>query len=426
MTAVDGSEIKANTLIERAKPDENGLVSFNADLPYGYKYYVKEISTDSLYTLDETEYEFAFDTEENDAEVTTISINNGTVIVNTIARGKVTGVKKDTDGTLVKGALYGLFSSDATEFTKETALMTAETDENGVFTFDLIPKGSYIIVELYVPVPYKVSNEKIAFTISDEANQVAFDVTDEFITGAISVYKFDADYPENSLSGATFTVYNDVDGNGIYDENIDTVYNTLNEVQTGFYFLDGIRYGHYLVKETASPNGFAIDENYYPVFIEEDGKTYNVTNSGESFVDTALKGTLKVVKSSSNGVVEGFTFNIKGTSTTGEKIDITEVTNSKGEINISDLRVGTYTITEVENDATDNYRIEEPKTVTIKANETATVHFYNEYNAPSAPKAGLDNNFFGLACAGVGTSIMGSISMLGYIVSKKKKNDIDD
>ena len=426
MTAVDGSEIKANTLIERAKPDENGLVSFNADLPYGYKYYVKEISTDSLYTLDETEYEFAFDTEENDAEVTTISINNGTVIVNTIARGKVTGVKKDTDGTLVKGALYGLFSSDATEFTKETALMTAETDENGVFTFDLIPKGSYIIVELYVPVPYKVSNEKIAFTISDEANQVAFDVTDEFITGAISVYKFDADYPENSLSGATFTVYNDVDGNGIYDENIDTVYNTLNEVQTGFYFLDGIRYGHYLVKETASPNGFAIDENYYPVFIEEDGKTYNVTNSGESFVDTALKGTLKVVKSSSNGVVEGFTFNIKGTSTTGEKIDITEVTNSKGEINISDLRVGTYTITEVENDATDNYKIEEPKTVTIKANETATVHFYNEYNAPSAPKAGLDNNFFGLACAGVGTSIMGSISMLGYIVSKKKKNDIDD
>lgn len=426
MTAVDGSEIKANTLIERAKPDENGLVSFNADLPYGYKYYVKEISTDSLYTLDETEYEFAFDTEENDAEVTTISINNGTVIVNTIARGKVTGVKKDTDGTLVKGALYGLFSSDATEFTKETALMTAETDENGVFTFDLIPKGSYIIVELYVPVPYKVSNEKIAFTISDEANQVAFDVTDEFITGAISVYKFDADYPENSLSGATFTVYNDVDGNGVYDENIDTVYNTLNEVQTGFYFLDGIRYGHYLVKETASPNGFAIDENYYPVFIEEDGKTYNVTNSGESFVDTALKGTLKVVKSSSNGVVEGFTFNIKGTSTTGEKIDITEVTNSKGEINISNLRVGTYTITEVENDATDNYKIEEPKTVTIKANETATVHFYNEYNAPSAPKAGLDNNFFGLACAGVGTSIMGSISMLGYIVSKKKKNDIDD
>lgn len=426
MTAVDGSEIKASTLIERAKPDENGLVSFNADLPYGYKYYVKEISTDSLYTLDESEYEFAFDTEENDAEVTTISINNGTVIVNTIARGKVTGVKKDTDGTLVKGALYGLFSSDATEFTKETALMTAETDENGVFTFDLIPKGSYIIVELYVPVPYKVSNEKIAFTISDEANQVAFDVTDEFITGAISVYKFDADYPENSLSGATFTVYNDVDGNGIYDENIDTVYNTLNEVQTGFYFLDGIRYGHYLVKETASPNGFAIDENYYPVFIEEDGKTYNVTNSGESFVDTALKGTLKVVKSSSNGVVEGFTFNIKGTSTTGEKIDITEVTNSKGEINISNLRVGTYTITEVENDATDNYKIEEPKTVTIKANETATVHFYNEYNAPSAPKAGLDNNFFGLACAGVGTSIMGSISMLGYIVSKKKKNDIDD
>lgn len=426
MTAVDGSEIKASTLIERAKPDENGLVSFNADLPYGYKYYVKEISTDSLYTLDESEYEFAFDTKENDAEVTTISINNGTVIVNTIARGKVTGVKKDTDGTLVKGALYGLFSSDATEFTKETALMTAETDENGVFTFDLIPKGSYIIVELYVPVPYKVSNEKIAFTISDEANQVAFDVTDEFITGAISVYKFDADYPENSLSGATFTVYNDVDGNGIYDKNIDTVYNTLNEVQTGFYFLDGIRYGHYLVKETASPNGFAIDENYYPVFIEEDGKTYNVTNSGESFVDTALKGTLKVVKSSSNGVVEGFTFNIKGTSTTGEKIDITEVTNSKGEINISDLRVGTYTITEVENDATDNYKIEEPKTVTIKANETATVHFYNEYNAPSAPKAGLDNNFFGLACAGVGTSIMGSISMLGYIVSKKKKNDIDD
>ena len=44
------------------------------------------------------------------------------------------------------------------------------------------------------------------------------------------------------------------------------------------YQMDDLRYGRYLVREKTAPTGFVLDENIYPVSIEENGKTYNVEN----------------------------------------------------------------------------------------------------------------------------------------------------
>ena len=52
-----------------------------------------------------------------------------------------------------------------------------------------------------------------------------------------------------------------------------------------------------------------LDENVYPVSIEENGKSYNVENeAGKGFLNEAQKGSLKIVKTSSDGKVEGFSF----------------------------------------------------------------------------------------------------------------------
>ena len=82
-----------------------------------------------------------------------------------------------------------------------------------------------------------------------------------------------------------------------------------------------------------------LDENVYPVSIEENGKTYNVENeAGKGFLNEAQKGSLKIIKTSSDGKVEGFSFRV-----IGKDYDQTFTTDKNGEIVIDGLRIGECT-----------------------------------------------------------------------------------
>ena len=72
-----------------------------------------------------------------------------------------------------------------------------------------------------------------------------------------------------------------------------------------------LRYGKYFVREKTAPDGFVLDDGVYGVSIEENGKTYTVENkAGVGFINDAQKGSLKIVKTSSDGKVEGFSFRV--------------------------------------------------------------------------------------------------------------------
>lgn len=85
------------------------------------------------------------------------------------------------------------------------------------------------------------------------------------------------------------------------------------------------------------------------------------------------KGGLLIKKSSEDGVLEGFTFLVEG-----ENFSQTYTTDGAGEIYIEDLAPGVYTITEQENDLTARYEIPAGQTITVTAEEAATVEFYNQ------------------------------------------------
>ena len=88
---------------------------------------------------------------------------------NTIKRGTVYGKKVDPDGGKISGAVFGLFSADETEYTKETAVQIATSDENGQFAFEDVLYGDWIIKELE-PAEGFLANEKIyPVTISEDA-----------------------------------------------------------------------------------------------------------------------------------------------------------------------------------------------------------------------------------------------------------------
>ena len=148
ITAADGSTIPADGLIETVNCAEDGTVVFATDLPLG-SYYVKEISTDKHYTMPDTVYPVVFEYAGQDVSVVEIKLNDGEPIANELIYGSIKGLKIDRENQeAIAGALFGLFRPDALQFTSDTAILTSTSDENGVFLFENVPLGNWIIREL--------------------------------------------------------------------------------------------------------------------------------------------------------------------------------------------------------------------------------------------------------------------------------------
>lgn len=174
--ASNGDVIPKDALITFANCDKNGSIVFDCDLPVGFKWYVKEIATDEHYILSDTKYEFDTEYQGQDVKVIDIKINNGEAIENNLIYGSVKGLKIDREAQeTIKGAIFGLFKSDTTEFTEDKAFLTAVTDENGVFVFNNIPYGEYLIKELK-PADGYLDNEDV-FTVTIKDNEQVVELT---------------------------------------------------------------------------------------------------------------------------------------------------------------------------------------------------------------------------------------------------------
>ena len=416
LTAADGTTIPADGLIEVITLDENGHGKAVSDLPMG-SYYVQEINTNAAYLKNETKYPVVFEYAGQETAVVSITANEGEAIENDLIYGAVSGKKSDEDGNALGGALIGIFKTGTEEFTTETAIATTTSEDDGSFSFAKVPYGNWIIREIESPTGYVLSDEEIPVTISKVDEVVEIELVNEFITGSIELTKVDEDYPDNKLAGAVFEVYADKNGDGKLDDG-DELLGEMGELGDGIYQMRDLRYGKYLVREKTAPEGFLLDENVYPVSIEEDGKVYTVENeAGVGFINAAQKGSLKIVKTSSDKKVEGFSFRVTGTN----GYDQTFKTDKNGEIFIEGLRIGEYTVSEVSDSVSSGYILPADKQVTIKVDETATVEMHNELR--ETPKTGDDFNpalWIGLAAV----SVLGA-GVLGFVGFKNKKKKED-
>ena len=174
--ASNGDVIPKDALITFANCDKNGNISFDCDLPIGFKWYVKEIATDKHYILSDTKYEFDTEYQGQDVKVIDIKVNNDKAIENNLIYGSVKCLKVDRETQeVIKGATFGLFKSDTTEFTEDKAILTAVTDENGVFIFNNIPYGEYLIKE-FKPADGYLDNEDV-FTVTIKDNEQVVELT---------------------------------------------------------------------------------------------------------------------------------------------------------------------------------------------------------------------------------------------------------
>ena len=174
--ASNGDVIPKDALITFANCDKNGSIVFDCDLPVGFKWYAKEIATDAHYILSDTKYEFDTEYQGQDIKVIDIKINNDKAIENNLIYGSVKGLKIDRETQeVIKGATFGLFKSDTTELTEENAILTVVTDESGIFAFNNVPFGEYLIKELK-PADGYLDNEDV-FTVIIKDNEQVVELT---------------------------------------------------------------------------------------------------------------------------------------------------------------------------------------------------------------------------------------------------------
>ena len=139
--------------------------------------------------------------------------------------------------------------------------------------------------------------EGIELATHAEINDEGQTVTVNPLHGSIMTTKVNADDPTDKISGATFGVYSDADGDGIFNAKTDKLVGTLQEGDTGVYTLDSLPYGKFFLHEDKAPEGFVQDNIYYPFEIKEDGQIVNFeTVPGKDFPNKPIKGTVTTTK----------------------------------------------------------------------------------------------------------------------------------
>lgn len=409
---VNSPYIPADALIEIISVDENGKGYVQTDLPFG-KYYIKEISTNEHYILSDEKYELEFSYQGEEIPTVEIAVNDGEPINNEMIYGSVSGKKTDDKGNSLGGATIGLFKTeDAAE-----PLMTDISAEDGSFKFEKIPYGTWYIREIAQPTGYVLNSDTYPVKISENEQVIGITIENKIIRGKIELTKVDEDYPENKLKGATFILTEDSNDNGKLDKD-DKQLGKIKEQSKGIYSTDELEYGRYFVQEQKAPKSFELDKGVYSVFVGTDGKTYNVENkAGVGFINKAMKGALKIVKTSSDKNVKGFSFRI-----TGDDYDQTFKTDKNGVIVIKNLRIGEYTVSEVKNKVSKSYILPENKTAVVKHKAVTIVKMHNKKR--TTPKTGEEYSVdkwigLGVTCA----LVLAGLGVSAYLTRKRKKKE---
>ena len=407
ITAADGSTIPEDGLIAEVSLDENMKAVIAEKVPFA-KYYVQEIAADEHYILNGEKYLVSF--EYQGQEMTTVYVDCGQ-FKNLLKRGTVKGIKVNETDEPLENALFGLFFNEETEFTEDTAIMTSESDSKGEFGFEEVPFGSYIVREIAAPTGYVLSDESYPVTVSEDDETINIRTVNEKIRGNVTVTKIDEEYPDNSLSGAEFTVYS--------DEKCESEIGKLSETEKGVYLLENLEYGKYFLKETVAPDGFILDENVYPFSIENDGETIEISSTevGKGFINKPEKGGVEITKTdiSTGQLIPNCGIEILDKD---GNVVVQGRTDENGVVTFDMLRVGDYFYREF--DAPDGYILDENSyPFTIKENGEIVKCSMTNTKIPHQPTPYTgDNHSDLLAWIMIGIAL--AIGSVLFIIRKKK------
>ena len=235
ITGTDGKVIlKADTVIEELATDKEGKLTFKADLPIGFAYYIKETSpAPGFATTDETqEFTFAYEGAEKEKVSYAFTFEDEPTVI------EITKTSL-TDGKELEGAKLQV------------------TDESGkVVDSWTSGKEAHIIKELVVGQKYTltetkpadgyVTAESITFTVEDTAKPQKIEMKDDVTKVEISK----TDISGKELPGAKLTIL-DKDGK--------TVESWTSEEKP--HYIEMLPIGEYTLREESAPDGYLVSED---------------------------------------------------------------------------------------------------------------------------------------------------------------------
>ena len=407
ITAADGSVIPADGLISEVSLDENMTAKFDVQIPFG-RYYVKEISTDEHYVLGGEKYLVNF--EYMGQDIQNVDIDCGQ-FVNLLKRGRIEGHKTDDKSEPLENAVFGLFTADCVKFSRDTAIMTAVSDENGFFEFDDVPFGKYIVREIESPRGYILSDKEYAVSISDDGEVIEITAENKPVTVEISK----RDVYGKELVGAEMVLEN-ADGETVDKWTSDGKNHVVTELPAGEYTL----------KEIAAPDGYVIAndirftvdvygnvtvENVEATVTSEDGNPLIV------MVDDTTKVQISKQDITTGEELHGATLQIIDED--GNVVEEWVSTNEPHMIEGKLIAGKEYTLKEII--APEGYEIANEIKFTVNADGTVTeVVMYDEHTPKTTTPYTGDNHSDFAAFALMGASL---IIFLVLIISRKKNDD---
>ena len=383
ITAADGTVIPADGLLSEVSLAENMTAKFDVQIPFG-RYYVQEIATDEHYVLNGEKYLVNF--EYMGQDIRTVDIDCGQ-FVNLLKRGRIEGHKVDDKSEPLENAVFGLFTADCVKFSRDTAIMTAASDENGCFEFTDVPFGQYIVREIESPRGYILSDKEYAVSIAEDGEVIEITAENKPITVEISK----RDIYGNELKGAKMQII-DSEENIVDEWTSDGTDHIVTELPAGDYTL----------KEIAAPDGYviandirftvdvygnvtvenvdstAVSDNGYPLIVMVDDTTKVRISKRDITTGEELPGaTLQIIDENGNVVEEWVSTNephmIEGKLIAGKEYTLKEIIAPEGyeitnEIKFTVNADGTVTEVVMYDEHTPD--LETPPTVTIDTPNT--------------------------------------------------------
>ena len=390
--------IPYDTLVYTSGINEDGHLTLadTFDLPNGV-YYLKELSTNGQYVLNDKEYDFEISYHGQDVSKYTIKIGDDGVINNELARGSIQVKKVDSlDPELVLKDVEFNISADKD---MKDILFTSKTDENGIASFDNLELGKYYVQEAKQLDGYVLNDTIYEVEVKADGDVLTIECVNTPTTTIIEK----VDEQGNKLAGASLQIL-DEKGN-VIDE-----FESSEEAYEAKYLVEG---KEYTLHEEKAPYSYQLAEDIK--FTVKDGQVITMVDKKvltDIQVNKVSSVTNKPIKS------KDFEFTLYADAACTKVLMKANANKEEGTATFHDLPYGTYYVKETK--APEGFLLsKEVKKVVLDENTQGIGDVYSFIYADSPIptsqiKTGVDANVFLF----FGTMIISGMALV--LMSKRK------
>lgn len=239
--------------IKETTTDKDGKAIFN-NLSKG-KYFIKEVSNDGKFVLDDNYYEVTLKVNENNRIIDVFL-----ELENKLKRGNLKIKKIDFDTKIPIKDTEFIIMKD------EKIIYQGRTNVDGIIELNDLVYGIYKIKEVMASDGYILNEMIYEVKIDDENKDVCFEIENELKKGKLVIRKLDSSNGR-VISNVEFVIMRD---NEVIYEGVTNEYGEIE--------IDNLPLGIYIVKEVRASDGYILNEEEIEVSLDSEVKYIEIFN----------------------------------------------------------------------------------------------------------------------------------------------------